>query len=832
MNFINNTKESSNIMNRKKTSNVDNKKMNLTKNSFKRFKDWKISTKIAVCFSILLLISFSILGFSAYSSVSDALTANINSFSVTNAEDAANLVQKTLINYIANVEAIAARPEIRSMDWNKQEATLKSEASRLGYLRLNIIDLKGSARSSDGNLADLSQRDYFIKAIAGNSNISDPLMSKFDDKMVMAVAVPIKDEAGKIIGALSATVDYNTLSKLVSDFNLGDSGYAFIINSKGTTIAHPDPEMVSNSYNSFNELKSDPSLKSLVEIQKTMLSGKSGYGEYEYKGETKFISYAPISGTEWSIGLTTEKSQLFGTVTTMGRKILFMIVIFMILSVLLSLILVNYLVHKPINKLLDVTEKIALGDVDVSTENDSYDEIGILMNSFEKIIQNTREQAYAVEKISKGNLNTKVEIRSDKDILSKSMMLVIDTLNNLENETSKLTAAALDGNLKERGKAENFSGIYKEIIDGINNTLDAVIAPVLEEQAVLSEVSKGNLNVSVVGEYKGDHAIIKNALNETINMISGYINDINNTLSQLSQGNLDIDIKGEYIGDFVGIKNSLKTIINSLNEVLGSIKISAEQVASGARQIADSSQVLASGATGQASSIEQLTATINSISEKIKLNANKSNDAKSLTAAGSDAAKKGNSSMNEMLTSIKEINESSNSISKIIKVIDDIAFQTNILALNAAVEAARAGQYGKGFAVVADEVRNLAEKSALAAKETASLIEGSIKKVETGTEIANETASDLNKIVEGTTKSAELLKEISEISIEQETSISQINIAINQVSQIVHTNSATSEQTAASSEELSSQADTLMNMVGRFKLRNSFTSSLLEESRV
>jgi methyl-accepting chemotaxis protein len=322
----------------------------------------------------------------------------------------------------------------------------------------------------------------------------------------------------------------------------------------------------------------------------------------------------------------------------------------------------------------------------------------------------------------------------------------------------------------------------------------------LEEQSVLREVSKGNLNVYVVGEYKGDHTIIKNALNETINMISGYIKEINYTLSQLSQGNLDIDINGEYIGDFIGIKNSLNKIISSLNDVLGGIKNAGEQVAAGTKQISDSSQVLASGATEQASSIEELNVSINEIAEKTKMNASKSNDAKMLTAVGSEAAKKGNASMKEMLTSIREINESSNSISKIIKVIDDIAFQTNILALNAAVEAARAGQYGKGFAVVAEEVRNLAGKSALAAKETASLIEGSIKKVEVGTEIANETAADLNKIVEGTAKSAELLKEIFGISSEQETSINQVNLAINQVSQIVHTNSATSEETAAASE--------------------------------
>ncbi len=812
----------------KSIKNYKSKKLSGNK-YIKNFKDWRIGTKIAISFSILLLLGSSFLGYITYSGSSSALRNSIHTFSVSNAEDAAKLVETTLKNYISNLEAVAARPEVRTMDWEKQEAALISEVERLGYLRLNIIDLTGSARSTDGNLADLSQRDYFINAAAGKGNISDPLLSKFDGKMVMVAAVPIKDEDGKISGVLSATVDYNTLSNLVAEIKMGFEGYAFVLNKKGTAIAHPNPEHVSNAYNSFEKLDSDPSLKSLVELHKAMVSGEKGYGEYEYEGETKFAAYAPINGTDWSIGITTEKALLFEAVEEMGRQIIAIILIFLICVILFSLELVRRLVKKPIYKLIDIADKIAVGDVEVSIDNNSYDEIGILMNSFGQIIQSTREQAYAVEKISKGDSNVKVEMRSDKDVLSKSLIHVTDTLNRLESETNKLTVAALEGNLQQRGSAESFSGIYKEIIEGINNTLEAVIAPVLEEQSVLREVAKGNLNVSVTGEYKGDHAIIKNALNETIEMISGYIKEINFTLSQLSQGDLDIDIKGEYIGDFVGIKNSLIKIINSLNEVLGSIKTAAKQVAAGSKQISDSSQILASGATEQASSIEELNVSINEIAEKTKLNSRKSNDAKMLTTAGSEAARKGNASMKEMLNSISEINESSNSISKIIKVIDDIAFQTNILALNAAVEAARAGQYGKGFAVVADEVRNLAEKSALAAKETASLIEGSIRKVEIGTEIANETAADLNKIVEGTAKSAELLKEIFDISSEQETSINQINLAVNQASQVVHTNSATSEETAAASQELSSQADVLMDMVGKFRLKNGSKYSSLDK---
>lgn len=800
--------------------NIFNSVKAFSNKHIKSFKDWRLGTKIAVCFSVLLLIGSGFLGYIAYSGSAYALTSNIRTFSMDNAKEAAKLVEVSLNTYISNLEAIAARPEIQTMNWEKQEATLKSEVERLGYLRLNIIDLTGNARSTDGNLADLSDREYFINAVSGKGSISDPILSRFDGKMVMAVAVPIRAEDGNIVGVLSGTVDYRMLSNLVDEIKIGDSGYSFIMNSKGTTIAHPNLEFVLTGYNSLEEYEKDPSLESLAKMHKIMINGEIGYEEYEFEGVKKFAAFAPINGTDWSIGLTEEKSLLFTKVYEIRRQLITTIILLFICVIIFSLAIVRSLVTKPVHSLIDITNKIAVGDVDVSIDNDSADEIGMLMNCFEQIIQSTKEQTYAIEKISRGESNVTVDIRSEKDILSKSLMLVINTLKKLEKETNKLTAAALEGNLEVRGNSREFSGIYKEIIDGMNDTLDAAIAPILEEQEVLREMAKGNLNVLVTGDYKGDHAIIKNALNETIEMLSRYIKETNSILEQLSQGNFDIEIEGEYVGDFVGIKNSLIKIIDSFNELVGNIKRTATQVAYSAKQISDSSQVLSTGATKQSASIEELTLSMKEISEKTKLNSIKSNDAKLLTMDGSETAKKGNASMKELLKSIEEINESSNNIFKIIKVIDDIAFQTNILALNAAVEAARAGQYGKGFAVVADEVRNLAEKSALAAKETASLIEGSMEKVGVGTEIANNTAADLKRIVEESIKSAELLKEISDITKEQEENIDRIEVAVNQTSQVIHTNSATSEETAAASEELSSQANLLMNMVGRFKLKN------------
>lgn len=289
---------------------------------------------------------------------------------------------------------------------------------------------------------------------------------------------------------------------------------------------------------------------------------------------------------------------------------------------------------------------------------------------------------------------------------------------------------------------------------------------------------------------------------------------------------VDVDVRSE--NDLLGKK--LSQLVNDLNEIITNIASASEQVAAGSKQISDSSMALSQGATEQASSIEELTASIEEISSQTKLNTQNANQANELAEIAKSDAMQGNTQMQEMLKAMEEINESSANISKIIKVIDDIAFQTNMLALNAAVEAARAGQHGKGFAVVAEEVKNLAARSANAAKETTDMIEGSIKKSEGGTRVAKATAEALNKIVNEIDKVADLVSGISAASNEQDAAISQINQGIMQVSQVVQNNSATSEEGAAASEELSSQAELLQDMVSKFKLKkNTKTYGKLEE---
>ena len=308
-------------------------------------------------------------------------------------------------------------------------------------------------------------------------------------------------------------------------------------------------------------------------------------------------------------------------------------------------------------------------------------------------------------------------------------------------------------------------------------------------------------------------------LHSSFGAIRSYIEEITDTLGKMASGNMDTGIDREYLGDFMELKDSINKIVLALNDTLNEINHSAEQVASGTQQVAAGSQALSQGATEQASATEQLTASLTEIAAQTRQNALSAGEASELAQTAKQDALDGDSRMDQLQKAMAEINESSTSISRIIKVIDEIAFQTNLLALNAAVEAARAGQHGKGFAVVAEEVRSLAQRSANAAKETTQLIEESIKKVKYGTRIANDTAQALSRIVGGVQKATDLIGSIASASNEQAMAVAQINNGVEQVSQVTQTNSATAEESAAASEELSSQAAILKDMVGRFTLR-------------
>ena len=361
----------------------------------------------------------------------------------------------------------------------------------------------------------------------------------------------------------------------------------------------------------------------------------------------------------------------------------------------------------------------------------------------------------------------------------------------------------------------------------------SIVNPVTDVLGAIEEMEKGNLSIDLNFTKNNEIGRMSNSIKHLGSVFQRMISDISQVLGEVARGNLTVQINEEYVGDFEEIHISMERIISKLNETVGNIKISAEQVASGSNQVSGGAQALSQGTTQQAGSVMELSTVIKEIAEMNKINAEDAKIANELSKESGADVTAGNEYMKEMMEAMEEITTKSSEIGKIIKTIDDIAFQTNILALNAAVEAARAGTAGKGFAVVADEVRNLAQKSAEAAKNTTQLIEDSITAVEKGTKIADNTARALSSIVEKVVQVNERVQKIAEASAEQTNAVNQVTLSVDQISSVVQTNSATSEESAAASEELNGQAEILKDLVSYFKIdlsnEGSFSESYTEK---
>ena len=345
--------------------------------------------------------------------------------------------------------------------------------------------------------------------------------------------------------------------------------------------------------------------------------------------------------------------------------------------------------------------------------------------------------------------------------------------------------------------------------------------PIFEIEKAASRMAQGDLDIDISYTSKDELGVLSDQVRELIRKLQMIIDDENKFLAQMASGDFTVDstCETEYTGGFKPLLISFRAIAEKLNHTILQISESSAQVASGSDQVSSGAQALSQGATEQASSVEELAATINEISEKVKQNAENARQANHMAGVVGSEMQTSNQKMQEMMQAMNNISNCSDEIGKIIKTIEDIAFQTNILALNAAVEAARAGTAGKGFAVVADEVRNLAGKSAEASKNTSVLIENSLRAVENGTLIADETAQSLLQTVKGVEEVANIISQISEASNNQAEAISQITMGIDQISSVVQTNSATAQESAAASEELSSQSQLMKDLVGRFRLR-------------
>lgn len=411
---------------------------------------------------------------------------------------------------------------------------------------------------------------------------------------------------------------------------------------------------------------------------------------------------------------------------------------------------------------------------------------------------------------------------------------------------------------------EKSKSLYEELVANFNEYHNAVYyhikninalteaASKEEMNRVISYAEKAQVSLNSLYEVAQENALLKEQENESqatilarslsvimvvgilISMIIVYLlivgiakqlREILVAVEQMSRGKLDVELDIRSNNEIGKLANYFDKMVRNVKEVIMNIEAASEQVHMGAKQVAHTSSLLAQGATEQATTIEELTAAVEEINTQIKLNADHAQSMNDIAIDTKVVVEKSHEEMKQMLKAMEDINHSSSEVSKIIKVIDDIAFQTNILALNAAVEAARAGQHGKGFTVVAEEVRNLAARSAEAAKETTSMIESSIKNAQVGMKLAQGASDELNRVVEGIKKVADLTGEISNSCIEQSVGIEQIGEGALQISNVIQSNSATSEEAAAASEELAGQAELMRSEVSKFETNKKYAVS-------
>ncbi len=725
-------------------------------------KSTKKSLKTTMIFRISVMIIIVCLGLAAIASTSaySALKSNIDESMQKIVVQASRTVSERSEIFKKSLSSLASNQIFENMAVNKDAiiSLLNEQTEANGHLTMFAADKDGQtyANQDMGNVAD---QDYFKEAMKGQQVISDPVINDGDKTMRIFIAVPVVNSSGQMVGALVAVRDGREISEMISDVTYAKSGKAFMLNKKGVTIAHSNQDLVISKDNDFENIKSDAKLAQLVALETKMVAGETGVGQYDYNGIVKYMAYCPVDGTNWFIALTAPQTEVFESVTELAYYILIAGVLFIALSVLVA----NYLatsIIMPIKRTVQFAMQLAQGETDAHIEIKSNNEVGQLADTLNKDVR----EAF-------------IKINKAREIAIKQ--------NDYRDEHAKRLVV----NLERLAKGE----LYCDM-----------------------EVEMGDQDVAELCNLFNS---FKESLFTTTHTIKAYIEDIAEMLAKISDGDLTVKIESQYKGDFIALKDSINGIVSTFRETMTEIDSAAKQVSAGTAQVSSGSQTISQGATEQASSIEELSASITQIAAQTKQNAVNANKANELAMSAQTEATDGNDHMEEMQAAMSQINESSQNISKIIKVIDDIAFQTNILALNAAVEAARAGIHGKGFAVVAEEVRNLAARSASAAKETTELIEGSIKKVEAGTRIADQTAAALSNIVSSVGKAAELVAQIASASNEQATGITQVDRGIEQLSQVVQTNSATAQEAAAASEELSSQADLLKSMVGQFTLQ-------------
>ena len=498
------------------------------------------------------------------------------------------------------------------------------------------------------------------------------------------------------------------------------------------------------------------------DLMGTMQGMRTQYGKLSKKLAAQTTAHQAAITTAFAFA-----SSLHNTMLKVGAAVL---VVSLVLLVVLARATLRSVIGA-VSALSAAATEIARGRIGQQISVTSKDEIGALGTAFRGLVEYIGGIAQAADRLACGDLSSTVQVRSEHDVLSRSINGATETLRAIVGEANTVIEAARHGDLAKRGDATRFQGAYLELINGTNLMLDAVVEPIAEAKSVLQRVADRDLSARVTGTYHGEHAAIKESLN---------------------------------------------TALENIAQVFASLTTAIEQVNSAASEIGDGSQELASGASDQAGAIDQVGNRIRVVDERTKTNAFNAREARAAMERATTATEQGVERMVALAQAVTEIKRSADSTARIVKTIDEIAFQTNLLALNAAVEAARAGDAGKGFAVVADEVRSLAIRASEASRNTATLIEESVAKAETGVSLNESVKRRLEEIRAGVQGAAAIMNDIAQGAVEQERELAEVTSAMTRIGELTQRTAANAEESASAAAELSAQAREMHELAEQF----------------